>query len=78
MPGLLAHDFWMHRAAVDDRTVAFWGAHVHLGHEAERFVRIRVKVRRDPLALGRHVGVRSQHAELLGERWLGLLVTNSD
>ena len=78
MPGLLTHDLRMHRTAVDHRAVAFRRAHVHLGQEAQRFVRFGVEVRSDPLTLGHHVSVRSQHPELLGKRWFGLLVANPD
>jgi hypothetical protein len=78
VPGLLAHDLRMHRTRVDDGTVAFRRAHVHLGEKAKGLVGLGVKVRSDPLALGRHVRVRSQHPELLGQRRLRRLLANSD
>src|SRR5690242_7302886 len=78
VPWFLTHDVWVHWAAVDDGPVAFRRAHVHFGEEAKRLVRLGVEVGRDSLSLGRHVLVRSEHGELLGQRWLGSLFANPD
>ena len=77
MPGLLTHDLRVHGTAVDHRTVAFRRAHVHLGQEAQRFVRFGVEVAamrsRSATMLGSF-----QRPELLAKRWFGLLVANPD
>ena len=76
--GLLARDLGVHRAGVDDRAAPLRRPHVHLGDERKRLVGLGVDVRRDPLALGDHLGVGAQDLELLLQRPLGPILADRD
>src|SRR5918992_662021 len=69
--GVVADDFRVHRAGVHDRPLG--DAYVHLGDERKRLVRRRVEVGRKPLPFSDPVGVGTQNAELLLQRWYRLL-----
>jgi hypothetical protein len=73
---LLARNLGVHGTCVQDW--ALGNAEVHLGDERERLVGRRVEEGRDLLAQARHVCVRSQFPELLGERRVRGLLPDRD